>query len=125
MQAWRCLSSVRGPISRPLFTTSDQKCVEFATSLSPDNRPGQHVVTNNVLILGVGQADEAEMKLIASTPYRTHVYSAATFDGLRSVQRDLIPQVCAAVEAQLNSLVSGDEGETWWRDAARSLARSD
>lgn len=52
------------------------------------------------------------MKLIASTPHRHHVYSVATFDAIKSVQRDLISQVCAGVEDQLNSLVSGDEGET-------------
>lgn len=53
------------------------------------------------------------MKLIASTPSRNHVYSVATFDAIKSVQRELISQVCAGVEDQLNSLVSGDEGETW------------
>lgn len=71
-----------------------------------------------MLILGVGQADEAELKLIASTPYRNHVYSVATFDAIRSVQRELVSQVCAAVEDQLNALVSGEEGEARrWRGA--------
>lgn len=73
-----------------------------------------------MFILGVGQADEAEMKLIASTPYRNHVYSVATFPAIRSLQRELISQVCAAVDDQLNSLVSGEEGEAWRRDASRS-----
>ncbi|CAG01460.1 unnamed protein product, partial [Tetraodon nigroviridis] len=62
-----------------------------------------------VFVLGVGQADEAEMKQIASTPYRNHVYSVATFQTIKSVQRELISQLCAAVEDQLNSLVSGEE----------------
>lgn len=51
------------------------------------------------------------MKLIASTPYRNHIYSVATFDTIKKVQRELISQVCAGVEEQLNSLVSGEEGE--------------
>ncbi|XP_029705380.1 collagen alpha-1(XII) chain isoform X1 [Takifugu rubripes] len=62
-----------------------------------------------VFVLGVGQTDEAEMKLIASTPYRNHIYSVATFDTIKKVQRELISQVCAGVEEQLNSLVSGEE----------------
>lgn len=76
-----------------------------------------HVVIDGVFVSGVGQADEAEMKQIASTPYRNHVYSVATFQTIKSVQRELISQLCAAVEDQLNSLVSGEEGELWWRDA--------
>lgn len=73
---------------------------------------GSTVAVHDVFTLGVGQAEEAEMKLIASTPHRNHVYSVASFEAIRSVQRQLISQVCAGVEDQLSSLVSGDEGET-------------
>ncbi|XP_060947388.1 collagen alpha-1(XII) chain [Limanda limanda] len=62
-----------------------------------------------IFVLGVGQADEAEMKLMASTPHRTHVYNVATFDLIKNVQRELIMQICAGVEDQLSSLLSGEE----------------
>lgn len=99
----------------PTSVSGGQMCC-----LSPEQGPGYHGIITNVLILGVGQADEAELKLIASTPYRTHVYSVPTFAALRSVQRELISQVCAAVEDQLNALVSGEEGEVWWWHALPS-----
>lgn len=62
---------------------------------------------------GVQQADVEEMKLMASTPHRSHIYSAPTFDMIKNVQKELIAQVCAGVDDQLDSLVSGDEGEMW------------
>ncbi|XP_051816945.1 collagen alpha-1(XII) chain isoform X4 [Acanthochromis polyacanthus] len=62
-----------------------------------------------IFVLGIQQADENEMKLMASTPYRSHVYSVATFDMIKNVQKELITQVCASVEDQVNSLVSGEE----------------
>ncbi|KAF7655536.1 hypothetical protein LDENG_00054530 [Lucifuga dentata] len=62
-----------------------------------------------VFVLGIKEADEKEMKLMASTPYRTHIYNVANFDVIRNVQKDLITQVCAGVDDQLNSLVSGEE----------------
>ncbi|KAM4632936.1 collagen alpha-1(XII) chain isoform 4-T5 [Polymixia lowei] len=62
-----------------------------------------------VFVLGIKEADEEEMKQIASIPYRTHVYNVADFDMIKSVQKALITQVCAAVDDQLNSLVSGEE----------------
>lgn len=48
---------------------------------------------------------------MASTPYRTHVYNVADFDVIKTVQKELITQVCAGVDDQLNSLVSGEEGK--------------
>ncbi|KAM9339586.1 collagen alpha-1(XII) chain [Symphorus nematophorus] len=62
-----------------------------------------------IFVLGIQQADEAEMKLMASTPHRSHVYSVATFNQIKNVQKQLISQVCAAVDDQINSLVSGEE----------------
>ncbi|XP_053301278.1 collagen alpha-1(XII) chain [Pleuronectes platessa] len=62
-----------------------------------------------IFVLGVGQADEAEMKLMASSPHRSHIYNVATFDMIKNVQRELIMQICAGVEDQLSSLVSGEE----------------
>ncbi|XP_026196610.1 collagen alpha-1(XII) chain isoform X1 [Anabas testudineus] len=49
------------------------------------------------------------MKLMASTSYQTHVYSVANFDVIKNVQKELITQVCAGVDDQLNSFVSGEE----------------
>lgn len=66
-------------------------------------------------ILGIQQADEAEMKLIASTPHRGHIYNVANFDMIKNVQKELITQMCASVDDQLNSLVSGEEGEMWYK----------
>lgn len=51
------------------------------------------------------------MKRMASTPYQTHVYSVANFDVIKNVQKELITQVCAGVDDQLNSFISGEEGE--------------
>ncbi|XP_027134918.1 collagen alpha-1(XII) chain isoform X7 [Larimichthys crocea] len=62
-----------------------------------------------IFVLGIQQADEAEMKLMASTPYRTHIYNVATFDAIKNVQKEFIAQVCAGVDDQLNSLISGEE----------------
>lgn len=64
-------------------------------------------------VSGVQQADEEEMKLMASTPFGSHIYSAANFNVIKNVQKQLITQVCAGVDDQLNSLVSGEEGELW------------
>uniref|UniRef100_A0A8D3DGG8 Collagen alpha-1(XII) chain n=1 Tax=Scophthalmus maximus TaxID=52904 RepID=A0A8D3DGG8_SCOMX len=62
-----------------------------------------------IFVLGIQQADEAEMKLMASTPHRSHIYNVANFDMIKNVQRELIRQVCAGVDDQLNALVSGEE----------------
>lgn len=64
-------------------------------------------------VLGIKDADEEEMKLLASDPYRSHIFKVANFDTIKNVQKELITQVCAGVDDQLNSLVSGEEGEMW------------
>lgn len=51
------------------------------------------------------------MKLMASTPHRRHIFNVANFDMIKTVQKDFIIQVCAGVDDQLNSLVSGEEGK--------------
>lgn len=48
---------------------------------------------------------------MASTPYRTHVYSVPNFDVIKHVQKELMKQVCAGVDDQMSWLVSGEEGE--------------
>lgn len=73
----------------------------------------QHFFCFCFFFVGIQQADEAEMKLMASTPYRTHIYNVATFDAIKNVQKEFIAQVCAGVDDQLNSLISGEEGEMW------------
>lgn len=50
---------------------------------------------------------------MASTPHRSHIYSVANFNMIKTVQKELISQVCAGVDDQLTSLVSGEEGEMW------------
>ncbi|KAM6915073.1 collagen alpha-1(XII) chain [Xenentodon cancila] len=62
-----------------------------------------------IFVLGVQGADEAEMKLMASSPHRDHIFSVASFDMVKTVQRELISQVCSAVDDQLSVLVSGEE----------------
>uniref|UniRef100_A0AAX7SU24 Collagen, type XII, alpha 1b n=1 Tax=Astatotilapia calliptera TaxID=8154 RepID=A0AAX7SU24_ASTCA len=62
-----------------------------------------------IFVLGIQQADEEEMRLMASTPYSSHIYSVATFDMIKNVQKQLITRMCAGVEDQLNVVVSGDE----------------
>lgn len=51
------------------------------------------------------------MKLMASRPYKTHIFSVASFQDLKNIQEELITRLCAAVDEQLSSLVSGEEGE--------------
>lgn len=51
------------------------------------------------------------MKMMASAPHRSHVYNVANFNMIKDVQKEFISQVCAGVDDQLNSLVSGEEGE--------------
>ncbi|XP_073348827.1 collagen alpha-1(XII) chain [Pagrus major] len=62
-----------------------------------------------IFVLGVQHSDEQEMKLMASTPHRNHIYSVANFNSIKNVQKEFITQVCAGVDDQLNSLVSGEE----------------
>lgn len=66
-------------------------------------------------VSGVQKAEEAEMKLMASTPHRSHIFSVANFDMIKSIQKKFITRVCAGVDDQLSSLASGEEGEMWWK----------
>ncbi|XP_031437444.1 collagen alpha-1(XII) chain isoform X2 [Clupea harengus] len=62
-----------------------------------------------IFVLGIKEADEAEMRQMASTPHNKHVYNVPDFNVIKSVQRGLITEVCAAVDDLLNSLASGEE----------------
>ncbi|KAM9355371.1 collagen alpha-1(XII) chain [Pholidichthys leucotaenia] len=62
-----------------------------------------------IFIIGVQQADPEEMKLMASRPHVIHAYSVAAFDQMRSVQGNLIGQLCLSFQEQLYTFVSGDE----------------
>ncbi|KAL2081858.1 hypothetical protein ACEWY4_021676 [Coilia grayii] len=62
-----------------------------------------------IFVLGIKEADETEMRQIASTPYNTHVYNVPDFNVIKSVQQQLITEVCTAVDDQLNTLGSGEE----------------
>ncbi|XP_076874166.1 collagen alpha-1(XII) chain isoform X2 [Brachyhypopomus gauderio] len=62
-----------------------------------------------IFTLGIKDADEEELKKMASTPHSAHVYRAPNFDVIKTVQKAFITQVCAGVEEQLSSLTSGEE----------------
>ncbi|CAL8314936.1 unnamed protein product [Merluccius merluccius] len=62
-----------------------------------------------VFVLGIKEADKEEMKLMASTPHRAHIYAVADFALIKSVHKALVTQVCAGVDDQLSALVSGEE----------------
>ncbi|KAK5879639.1 hypothetical protein CesoFtcFv8_022737 [Champsocephalus esox] len=62
-----------------------------------------------IFVLGIQQASEEQMKLMASEPHRSHIFSVADFNLIKSVQNKLVSQVCAGVDDQLSSLVSGEE----------------
>lgn len=89
-------------------TVSTCSCEEPSTLLWPQLWVGALSVSP----VGVQQADEEEMRLMASTPYSSHIYSVATFDMIKNVQRKLIGRMCAGVEDQINAFISGDERKT-------------
>ncbi|XP_066579143.1 collagen alpha-1(XII) chain isoform X2 [Amia ocellicauda] len=62
-----------------------------------------------IFVLGIKGADVEELRQMASSPYNKHVYNVANFDLIKNVQREIITQVCAGVDEQLNELVSGEE----------------
>ncbi|XP_070400788.1 collagen alpha-1(XII) chain isoform X2 [Nothobranchius furzeri] len=62
-----------------------------------------------IFVLGVQHANPAEMMSYASTPYTSHVYNVSRFELIKSLQSQLITQVCSGVEEQLSSLVSKEE----------------
>ncbi|XP_072305551.1 collagen alpha-1(XII) chain-like [Eucyclogobius newberryi] len=62
-----------------------------------------------IFVVGVQGADEAQMKLVASSPHTNHMFSVSSYETLRSVQRNLLLNICAAVEEQLSALASGSD----------------
>ncbi|XP_041828166.1 collagen alpha-1(XII) chain isoform X2 [Melanotaenia boesemani] len=62
-----------------------------------------------IFVLGISNADEDELREIASTPHSKHVYNVPGFDSIQEVQKKIITEVCSGVEEQLTSLVSGEE----------------
>uniref|UniRef100_A0A8C5FWC9 Collagen type XII alpha 1 chain n=1 Tax=Gadus morhua TaxID=8049 RepID=A0A8C5FWC9_GADMO len=62
-----------------------------------------------IFVLGIKGADEDELKEMGSTPHSKHVYNVPNFDLIKEVQKKIIMEVCAGVDDQLNSLVSGEE----------------
>lgn len=72
-------------------------------------------------VQGIKEADEAEMRQMASSPHNTHVYNVPDFNVIKSVQQQLITEVCTAVDEQLNSLASGEEGELGWLSVRQSV----
>ncbi|XP_055088149.1 collagen alpha-1(XII) chain isoform X2 [Periophthalmus magnuspinnatus] len=62
-----------------------------------------------IFVLGVQGADEAQMMQMASSPHQNHIFSVSSYENLRSIQRNLILNICAGVEEQLSALASGFE----------------
>nr|XP_049613656.1 collagen alpha-1(XII) chain isoform X7 [Syngnathus scovelli] len=62
-----------------------------------------------VFVVGFQRSDEAQMRALASAPYWSHVFNVAASVDIRDIREDLVSQVCAGVEEQLSSLVSGEE----------------
>uniref|UniRef100_A0A3Q1GPI4 Collagen, type XII, alpha 1a n=1 Tax=Acanthochromis polyacanthus TaxID=80966 RepID=A0A3Q1GPI4_9TELE len=62
-----------------------------------------------IFVLGIKGADEDELREMASTPHSRHVYNVPNFDQIQEVQKRIIGEVCAGVDEQLSSLVSGEE----------------
>ncbi|XP_058235769.1 collagen alpha-1(XII) chain isoform X2 [Hemibagrus wyckioides] len=62
-----------------------------------------------IFTLGINEADEEELKQMASTPYSTHVYTVSRFDMIKTVQQNIISHVCSGVEDQIISLASVEE----------------
>ncbi|KAM3870859.1 collagen alpha-1(XII) chain-like [Diretmus argenteus] len=62
-----------------------------------------------IFVLGIKGADEDELREMASAPHDKHVYNVPNFDMIQEVQKKIIMEVCAGVDDQLSSLVSGEE----------------
>lgn len=58
---------------------------------------------------GVKNADENELKAIASPPLETHVYNVAEFDAMSSIVESLTKTVCDRME-QLDKQIKGGGG---------------
>lgn len=73
-------------------------------------------------LLGIKAADAKELKLIASQPSLKHVFNVANFDGIADIQNEIILQVCSGVDEQLGELVSGEEGEIFYKSVFINLS---
>ncbi|TTT46706.1 Collagen alpha-1(XII) chain [Bagarius yarrelli] len=62
-----------------------------------------------IFSLGINEADEEELKQMASTPYSTHVYTVSSYDQIKTVQKEFIERVCSGAEHQINQLASAEE----------------
>ncbi|XP_068610238.1 collagen alpha-1(XII) chain [Brachionichthys hirsutus] len=80
-------------------------------SEDPVGRSAEQLRTRGVeiFVLGVQQADPEQMKLMASSPHRNHVFHVNNFNQIRNVRRNLISQVCTGAEDQISGFVSGEE----------------
>ncbi|KAK7906689.1 hypothetical protein WMY93_015301 [Mugilogobius chulae] len=62
-----------------------------------------------IFVVGVQAADAEQLKLMASSPHTNHMFTAPSYETLRSVQRNLLLNICAGVEEQLRALAGGFE----------------
>ncbi|XP_062342834.1 collagen alpha-1(XIV) chain-like isoform X1 [Osmerus eperlanus] len=74
--------------------------------------------------IGVKNADENELKAIASPPQETHVYNVADFAVMNSIVEGLTKTVCERVE-QLDKVIKGDTGPVTPISAPRDLVTSE
>ncbi|KAL6473905.1 hypothetical protein MHYP_G00174660 [Metynnis hypsauchen] len=74
--------------------------------------------------IGVKNADENELKAIASPPSETHVYNVADFSVMSSIVEGLTQTVCGRVE-QLNKEIHGEGGPSTTPAAPRDLVTSE
>ncbi|XP_046874496.1 collagen alpha-1(XIV) chain-like isoform X4 [Hypomesus transpacificus] len=74
--------------------------------------------------IGVKNADENELKAIASPPQETHVYNVADFAVMSSIVEGLTKTVCERVE-QLDKVIKGDTGPATPISAPRDLVTSE
>uniref|UniRef100_A0A4W5L525 Collagen type XIV alpha 1 chain n=1 Tax=Hucho hucho TaxID=62062 RepID=A0A4W5L525_9TELE len=69
--------------------------------------------------IGVKNADEKELKAIASPPEETHVYNVADFSVMSSIVEGLTKSVCDRVE-QLDKAIKGESGYITGEDLVTS-----
>ncbi|XP_062856462.1 collagen alpha-1(XIV) chain [Trichomycterus rosablanca] len=74
--------------------------------------------------IGVKNADENELRTIASSPVETHVYNVADFSVMSSIVEGLTRIVCGRVE-QLEKEIKGESGPSLAPEAPRDLVTSD
>lgn len=62
-------------------------------------------------LLGVKNADENELRSIASEPHHSHVYNVADFNIMSSIVEGLTKKVCEQVELQDKDIRQSKEQE--------------